>query len=192
MDSSEKILENRKILLGISGGIAAYKSAELASMLTQSGAEVTTVMSESACKLICAKTFEALTSRPVLTTLWNSPEDYHISHINTTTEADMIVVAPATANIIGKMACGICDNILSTVLAAGWQRPVLFAPAMNSRMWENPAVQKNITTLKNDFGVHTIGPCEGYLACGTGGTGRMAEPEQIFNEICKISEEIKS
>jgi phosphopantothenoylcysteine synthetase/decarboxylase len=186
MESTEEILKGKKILLGVTGGIAAYKSAELASRLTQAGSSVTVMITKCGLELIGSKTFEALTSNPVLTTLWNSPENYCISHIKTVQESDIIVVAPATANIIAKMANGIGDDILSTTLIAGWRKPLLLAPAMNNMMWENPTVQKNLDYLKTSIGVHTVGPGEGYLACGTKASGRMAEPEEIIKSVTGI------
>ncbi|AQQ70150.1 DNA/pantothenate metabolism flavoprotein [Limihaloglobus sulfuriphilus] len=186
MKPDKDILKGKKILLGVTGGIAAYKSADLASKLVQAGADVTVMITKCGLELIGSKTFEALTSNPVLTTLWNSPENYAISHIQTVRQSDAIVVAPATANIIAKMAGGIGDDILSTTLIAGWQKPILLAPAMNNMMWENPIVQKNLDYIKTTLGVKTAGPCEGYLACGTKAAGRMAQPEEILTEIRSI------
>jgi len=175
------------ILLGVSGGIAAYKAVALASTLTATGAKVRCVMTENACELIRPKSFEAVTGQQVFTNLWNGP-DYKPGHISLTQTSDIIVVAPATANIIGKVASGICDDLLSTVLCACWSKPTLFAPAMNDNMWNNPAVQKNISILK-EMGVRTTGPQKGRLACGTEGIGRMTEPDKIIKEIEKIAAE---
>jgi phosphopantothenoylcysteine decarboxylase/phosphopantothenate--cysteine ligase len=175
----------KNILLGVTGGIAAYKAVDLASTLIQAGAHVQTVMTHSACQLIGVKSFQAVTHAPVHTDLWSSSENYTMPHIRLADWADMIVIAPATANIIGKMAGGICDDLLSTLLCTCWQRPLLLAPAMNSRMWHNPRVQHNIQTL-TEMGVTLVGPNEGRLACGEEGPGRMAEPEQIIKAIKKI------
>jgi phosphopantothenoylcysteine decarboxylase/phosphopantothenate--cysteine ligase len=177
--------DSRCILLGISGGIAAYKAADLASKLTGAGYSVYTIMTQNACELIGPKTFEAVTGNPVYTSLWSAPEEFKIGHIDLASRADMVVVAPATANIIAKTACGICDDLLSTTLCACWQKPVLFAPAMNTRMWANPVVQKNVAILKKDLKVQFIGPAEGRLACGDVGPGRMAEPAEIIKAIEK-------
>jgi phosphopantothenoylcysteine synthetase/decarboxylase len=178
-------IDGLKVLLGISGGIAAYKAVDLASKLTACGAQVRTVMTENALRLVCAKSFEAVTGQAVYTSLWEA-EEFKIGHINLTDWADILVVAPATANIIGKTANGISDDLLSTVLCACWQKPLIFAPAMNDRMWNNPVVQKNVKELRR-LGVETVGPEKGRLACGTEGIGRMAEPQEIINAIAKMA-----
>jgi phosphopantothenoylcysteine decarboxylase/phosphopantothenate--cysteine ligase len=175
----------KNILLGVTGGIAAYKTVDLASKLTQAQAHVQTVMTHSACQLIGVKSFQAVTQAPVHTDLWGGGENHTIPHIRLADWADIIVIAPATANILGKMAGGICDDLLSTLLCTCWQKPLLMAPAMNGRMWHNPRVQHNIQTL-TDIGIQWIGPNEGRLACGEQGPGRMAEPEQIIEAIKKI------
>jgi phosphopantothenoylcysteine decarboxylase/phosphopantothenate--cysteine ligase len=174
-----------RILLGVSGGIAAYKAVDLASKLTAAGCKVQTIMTESACELIRPKSFEAVTGNQVFTDLWNSPTEYNIGHINLSDWADVLVVAPATANIIGKAANGICDDLLSTTLCASTKKIVLLAPAMNSNMWDNPIVKKNIDILKN-VGFEIIGPEKGRLACGTEGWGRMSSPQTILERIEKI------
>jgi len=179
-----------KILLGVSGGISAYKAVDLASKLTSAGMNVRTVMTESACKLVTPKSFEAVTGESVFTTLWNESEDFKIGHVHLVDWADIVAVVPATANIIGKIANGICDEILSTVLCVCWSKPTLLAPAMNNQMWSNPAVQRNIQTVKK-MGFKIIGPETGRLACGVEGVGRMSEPENIFKEIVKIASQIK-
>lgn len=188
------MLENLNILLGVAGGIAAYKAVDLASKLTARGAKVSAVMTEAACRLVGPKSFEAVTRSPVYTTMWNAPEDYEISHIALVDSADVVVVAPATANIIGKTANGICDDLLSTVLCACWPRiesgAALLAPAMNDKMWANPVVQKNVKTVK-ELGFQLIGPDEGRLACGTEGLGRMSEPRDIMDAIEKIASNIR-
>jgi len=185
-------LNDLNILLGVTGGIAAYKAVDLASKLTAAGAKVDCIMTKSACKLIRPKSFEAITSRSVFTSMWKKPPtacNCDITHISVAQKADIIVVAPATANIIGKAANGICDDLLSTTLCGCWNKKVLLAPAMNNNMWDNPAVQKNIETLKG-FGVQTIGPESGRLACGTEGIGRMSEPADILKKIEEIAESI--
>jgi len=178
-------LTDVNILLGVTGGIAAYKAVDLASKLTAAGAKVNCIMTENACELVRPKSFEAVTDRAVFTSMWSGPADYKISHVNLADEADIVVVAPATANIIAKTANGICDDLLSTTLCACWDKAVLIAPAMNSNMWTNPAVQKNIETIKQ-MGLQVIGPEVGRLACGTEGIGRMAEPDDILKEIENI------
>lgn len=178
-------LNDLYILLGVTGGIAAYKAVDLASKLTAAGARVDCIMTKSAGKLIRPKSFEAITSRSVFTSMWKKPPsacNAGITHISVAQQADIVVVAPATANMIGKAANGICDDLLSTTLCGCWNKPVLLAPAMNNNMWDNPAVQKNIEVLKG-MGFETIGPETGRLACGTEAIGRMAEPADIVKKI---------
>ena len=187
------MLEDLNILLGVSGGIAAYKAVDLGSKLTARGANVTTVMTESACHLIGPKSFEAVTHSAVYTTMWSTPDHCEISHIALVDSADVVVVAPATANIIGKIANGICDDLLSTVLCACWPRiesgAALLAPAMNDQMWANPAVRNNVKAVK-ELGFQLVGPVEGRLACGTEGLGRMSDPEEIIEAIERIASKI--
>jgi len=190
MPKKKSNLSGLNILLGVSGGVAAYKAVDLASRLTAGGAKVNTIMTENACRLIGPKSFEAVTNSAVYTTLWNTTQEYKISHINLADWADIVVVAPATANIIGKIANGICDDLLSTTLCACWAKPTLLAPAMNNNMWTNAAVQRNIKTVKG-MGFKLIGPEKGRLACGTEGIGRMSEPQDILEAIEKIASEIK-
>jgi len=177
---------SKVILLGVSGGIAAYKAVELASKLTAAGYAVHTIMTQNACELVGPKSFEAVTGNAVYTSLWSAPQEFHIGHISLAEAADVVVVAPATANIIAKVAGGICDDLLSTTLCACWQKPVLFAPAMNTRMWTNPIVRKNVVILKKELKVQFIGPEEGRLACGEIGAGRMAEPAEIIKVIQRL------
>ena len=189
-----EMLDNLNILLGVTGGIAAYKAVELAGKLTAASALVKTVMTESACRLVGPKSFEAVTRSAVFTTMWTGEEEYQISHIALADWADVVVVAPATANILGKIANGICDDMLSTTLCACWplveSGAVLLAPAMNTNMWANPAVQNNVKMLQ-ERGFQFIGPAEGRLACGTEGVGRMSEPQEILETIEKIASNIK-
>jgi len=189
---SEKIsnLEGVNILLGVSGGVSAYKSVDLASKLTAAGANVKTAMTENACRLVMPKSFEAVTGSAVYTNLWSASSDFQISHVNLIDWADIVVVAPATANIIGKVAGGICDDLLSTILCVCWEKPSFLVPAMNVHMWENPAVQRNVKTVE-DMGFKLIGPQQGRLACGTTGTGRMSEPADILKVIGQTALQIK-
>ena len=188
------MLTNINILLGVTGGVAAYKAVDLASKLTARGARVSAVMTEAARRLVGAKSFEAVTQSAVYTTMWNRPEEHEISHIALVDSADLVVVAPATANIIGKIAGGICDDLLSTVLCACWplieSGAALLAPAMNDKMWANPVVQNNVKTIK-ELGFQLTGPVEGRLACGTEGLGRMSEPQDIVEAIEKIASKAK-
>jgi phosphopantothenoylcysteine decarboxylase/phosphopantothenate--cysteine ligase len=168
----------REVLIGVTGGIAAYKTAGLVSQLVQAGAGVTVVMTACATKLIGPKTFEALTGRPVgLDTFGPGAHP----HIEVARRAEILCVAPATANLLAKAACGLADDLLSTVLLS-FAGPMILAPAMNAEMWRKPAVQRNVAQLAAD-GWTIIDPEEGYLSCGTVGPGRMASPEKIFAAI---------
>ena len=201
-ETKYEMLDNLNILLGVTGGVAAYKAVDLAGKMTVGGARVKTVMTEAACRLVGPKSFEAVTQSAVFTTMWSTPsskgrltaEEYQISHIALLDWADVVVVAPATANILGKIANGICDDMLSTTLCACWplveSGAVLLAPAMNNNMWANPAVQHNVKTLEKR-GFQFIGPAEGRLACGAEGIGRMSEPQDILEAIEKIASNIK-
>jgi phosphopantothenoylcysteine decarboxylase/phosphopantothenate--cysteine ligase len=191
MAKTSSKLTGTNILLGVTGGIAAYKAVDLASKLTAVGARVNCIMTENARKLIGPKSFEAVTGRAVYTSMWTGPTDFKIDHISLFEQADIVVVAPATANIIAKMANGICDDLLSTTLCVCWNKPVLVAPAMNSNMWTNPAVQKNVETIKQ-AGFRIIGPETGRLACGAEGIGRMAEPDDIIKAIEDIAAESRT
>ncbi|MBN2212504.1 MAG: phosphopantothenoylcysteine decarboxylase [Sedimentisphaerales bacterium] len=177
-------LDGFEIVLGVTGGIAAYKSAWLCSQLVQAGVGVTVAMTDNACRFVTELTFATLSGRRVYRSLWSDPAAYEANHISLTSRADLIVIAPATANIIAKAAAGICDDLLSTLPAAA-QSPILLAPAMNQRMWASPAAQRNIAQLRED-GYHIVGPAEGRLACGDVGPGRMAEPEDIFRTIGEL------
>lgn len=177
-------LVHRKIVLGVTGSIAAYKAAELASLLVHEGADVHVVTTQSALHFVGAATFRALTLNPVLTSIFDEPVDHKIAHIDLAQTAHAIVIAPATANILAKMAHGIADDLLSAVLLAA-TAPILAAPAMNPAMLAHPATQKNLATLR-ERGVIVIDPDYGALACRTEGQGRMAEPPRIMEEIRRV------
>jgi phosphopantothenoylcysteine decarboxylase/phosphopantothenate--cysteine ligase len=180
-------MKGRELLIGVSGGIAAYKTAALVSQLVQAGAGVTVVMTESATRLVGPKTFEALTRRPVHTdTFGLGPHP----HIELAQQAEVLCVAPATANLLAKGACGLADDLLSTVLLA-FAGPAILAPAMNAEMWRKPSVQRNVAQLVAD-GFTMIDPEEGYLSCGMVGPGRMASPEKIFQVIAATLEKVRS
>lgn len=182
----DKPIASREVLLCVTGGIAAYKAADLASKLVQAGAGVNVAMTDSAQRFVTSLTFQALTGRPAYTSLWQSQETYTAGHISLTELAELMVVAPATANIIAKMAHGLADDLVSSLaLSASGACHVLIAPAMNTRMWSAPATQANITVLA-DRGVSIVGPGEGRLACGTVGVGRMAEPAEIIAAAADI------
>lgn len=191
MTGKIKNFDGLNILLGVSGGISAYKAVDLASALTSAGACVKTIMTESACQLVGPKSFEAVTGNEVYTSLWSGSEEYKIGHVSLVDWADIVAVVPATADIIGKAANGICDDLLSTVLCVCWKKPTLFAPAMNNNMWENPAVQKNVGHIRK-MGFELIGPEKGRLACGKDAIGRMAEPQDISEAIFAIASKGKT
>ncbi|MBM7692323.1 phosphopantothenoylcysteine decarboxylase/phosphopantothenate--cysteine ligase [Peribacillus deserti] len=175
------MLTNKKILLCVTGGIAVYKAAALTSKLTQKGASVKVIMSESALKFVTPLTFQALSRNDVFTDTFDEKNSEKIAHIDLADWADIILIAPATANIIGKIANGIADDMISTTLLAA-EAPVWAAPAMNVHMYAHPAVQKNMNTLRS-FGYEFIEPGEGYLACGYVGKGRLEEPETIVQKL---------
>jgi len=177
-------LAGREILLGVTGGIAAYKSADLASKLVQSGARVSAVLTRSARRFIGKTTFEALTGRPVHTSMFAPKEFHQGEHIGLARRCELLVVAPATADFLARIAHGFADDLLSTLLLTVTS-PVLVAPAMNSEMWNKPAVQRNIARLRED-GLHFVEPGSGWLSCGQVGPGRMAEPVEIVASINKL------
>jgi phosphopantothenoylcysteine decarboxylase len=177
-------LANREIVVGVCGGIAAYKVADVVSKLVQAGAGVTVAMTDDAQKFIAPLTFEALSSRPVRTSTFNLVESSDPQHISLTERADLMLIAPATANTIAKIAHGICDDLV-TLLVSAAACPVVFAPAMNNRMWENPIAQENVAKLVK-LGYKFIGPEEGWLACRNVGVGRMSDPEKIITCVTAI------
>lgn len=171
----------REIVLGVSGGIAAYKAAALASLLVQRGAGVTAVLTKNARRFIGAPTFAALTGRPVPRGSFEPSSHPLGAHIELAARADLVVVAPATADLIAKAAHGIADDLLTTLLLCA-ECPVLMAPAMNAAMWEKAAVRRNVSQLVAD-GLTIVDPGTGWLSCRQSGTGRMAEPETIADAI---------
>ena len=177
-------LTGKEIVLGVTGGIAAYKSAEIVSRLRHSGANVHVIMTRNATEFIAPLTFQTLSANQVVTDTFEAPEYWNVEHVALAKLADIFVVAPATANILAKMASGIADDMLSTTLLAT-KAQILVAPAMNTGMWTAPATQNNVKVLK-ERGVRMIGPESGMLACGDEGAGRMSEPETIVGEICRI------
>ncbi len=171
-------LTGKTVVLGVTGGIAAYKACELTSRLRKAGAQVYVVMTKNACQFVAPLTFETLSNHPVVTDTFERPGTWEVEHVALAKRADLFVIAPATANILAKLAHGIADDMLSTTVLAT-RAPLLVAPAMNTGMWDNVATQENIKTLKQR-GVHMIGPAGGLLACGDSGIGRMSEPEEIY------------
>lgn len=177
-------LAGKCVVLGVTGGIAAYKACELTSRLRKAGAQVYVIMTKNACQFVAPLTFETLSNHPVATDTFARPETWEVEHVALAKRADVFVIAPATANILAKMACGLADDMLSTTVLAT-RAPVLVAPAMNTGMWDNPATQENVERLQQR-GVHFIGPEGGFLACGDTGAGRMSEPKDIFDAIEKL------
>ncbi|TCV81238.1 bifunctional phosphopantothenoylcysteine decarboxylase/phosphopantothenate--cysteine ligase CoaBC [Sulfurirhabdus autotrophica] len=174
-------LSNKRILLGITGGVAAYKAAELTRLMVKSGIEVQVVMTQAACQFITPATLQALSGKPVFTDLWDDRIDNGMAHIDFTRNIDGLLIAPASADFISKLVHGSADDLLSTICLAR-ACPIMVAPAMNKQMWENPATQRNITQLKRD-GATVFGPASGAQACGEIGMGRMLEPEILIEEI---------
>jgi phosphopantothenoylcysteine decarboxylase/phosphopantothenate--cysteine ligase len=182
MDTRIPVLDGRHVVLGVSGGIAAYKSADLTSRLVKAGALVDVVMTAAATEFVRPLTFQALTHRPVALEMFALLQETEIGHVSLGQRADLMVVAPATANTLAKLACGLADNLLVTT-ALACRAPILLAPAMESGMWANPATTANVQILR-DRGMHLIGPESGRLASGGTGSGRMSEPADIL-EACR-------
>ena len=175
--------DNNAVLLGVTGGIAVYKAADLCSKLCASGYDVHVMMTDSARHLISDKLFFTLSRNPVIFDLWDTPT-WKPGHIETSQLARLMVIAPCTANFLGKYANGIADDALTTS-AMAYEGEVLLAPAMNTRMWRNPAVQHNCETLRAR-GIHFVGPNAGRLACGDSGEGRMAEVPEILSAVREL------
>ncbi len=184
MSSEKPDLSGKHIVLGVTGGIAAYKSCEIVSMLRKRKAEVRVIMTKNATQFVQPLTFETLSNAPVVTDTFVREGTWEVEHIALAKWADLFLIAPATANIIAKMACGIADDMLSTTVLAT-KAPVLLAPAMNTGMWTADATQRNIRTLK-ERAVRLIGPDSGFLACGDSGAGRMSEPAAIVDAVTEL------
>ena len=174
-------LKGKRLLLGITGGVAAYKAAALARLLVKAGADVRVAMTEAATRFVTPVTLQALTGQTAWTDLWDARVPDNMGHIELSRDRDLIVVAPASGDFLGKLAAGLAGDLLSTLCLAR-RCPLMVAPAMNVEMWENPAMQRNLHTLRGD-GVHFAGPAAGDQACGEVGMGRMLEPEEIVEEI---------
>lgn len=177
------MLSNKTVVLGVTGGIAAYKSAALASRLVKSGANVHVIMTEHACNFVHPLTFETLTGNKCITDTFDRNHPHHVEHVALAKQADLFMIAPATANVIAKCAHGIADDMLTTTFLAS-RCPKIVAPAMNTAMFENPITQDNLKTLEN-YGIQVVMPASGYLACGDTGAGKMPEPENLFSYIEK-------
>ena len=181
MSSKQK---NTCVVLGVTGGIAAYKACELLRLLQKQGIDVYVVMTKHACQFVAPLTFETLSGHPVAVDTFERPATWEVEHIALAKRADLFLIAPATANIIGKMACGIADDMLSTTVMAT-KAPVMIAPAMNTGMWESTAVQQNIRTLV-DRGVHVVTPATGHLACGDSGAGKLEDVSVIAQRALEV------
>ncbi len=174
----------KKILFGVTGGIAAYKALEVVSLLKKSGAEVKVIMTKSACEFVSPLSFQTISQNMVAIDMFEEPKAWEVRHISLASWADAMVIAPATANVCGKLANGIADDMLTTTFMA-CKAPKIIAPAMNTAMYENPIVQKNISFLKG-LGMEFAEPESGPLACGDVGKGRLATPEDIYEKICEV------
>lgn len=174
-------LKDKTILLGVCGGIAAYKACELVRLLIEAGVDVHVMMSHGGQQFVTPMTFQALSGHPCHSDLFNLTQEHQISHIALAGRADSVVIAPATADVMAKMAHGLADDIVTTVLLAT-KAPVLVCPSMNVNMWEHPATQTNVSKLK-DLGYHLLDPDSGYLACGWEGKGRLPDPERIVETL---------
>jgi len=175
-------LDHKQIVLGLSGGIACYKSAELLRRMQDEGAAINVVMTQSATRFITPVTFQALSGNPVYTDAWDNRVPNNMAHINLSRQADAVVIAPASANLLARLATGMADDLLTTLCLARGQCPLLVAPAMNREMWEHSATQRNIQQLRSD-GVLVLGPGTGDQACGETGDGRMLEPHELLAEV---------
>lgn len=175
------MLKDKNIVLGITGGIAVYKAVEVVSRLRKAGANVHVIMSRASTEFVTPLTFREISGNPVTVSMWDKITQWNVEHIALATLADMLLVVPATANIISKAACGMADDMLTTTLLAT-KAPVFFSPAMNTNMYENSIVQENLAKLKNR-GYHIIDPACGHLACGTDGMGRLPEPEAVVQAV---------
>ena len=178
-------LAGKRIVLGVTGGIAAYKAAELCRLFVKAGATVRVVMTEAATRFIAPLTLQTLSGAPVALDLFDAAQEAEIGHIRLADEADLLVVAPATADFIARMAAGMADDLLAAVVLAT-RAPVLLAPAMNVNMWTNPVTQANLTGLLRNGRVATVGPDRGELACGWIGAGRLIEPADIVAEAARL------
>jgi phosphopantothenoylcysteine decarboxylase/phosphopantothenate--cysteine ligase len=175
------MLKGKNIVMGVSGGIASYKAVDVVSRLKKAGATVSVIMTESAAKFVMPLTFREISGNPVVVTMWDEPKQWNVEHIALASRADLFLIAPATANIIGKIAGGIADDMLSTTVMAT-RAPVMLAPAMNTNMYLNPIVQENIEKLRG-LGYQIIEPGYGMLACGVEGPGRLPEPADIVRQV---------
>ena len=174
-------MDGKRILLIVGGGIAAYKACELVRLISKAGMSVRCVLTDGGAHFVTPMTLAALSEQPVHTSLWDLKDEVEMGHIQLSREADLVVVAPATADLLAKMAAGIADDLATTLLLAT-DKPVLACPAMNVRMWEHAATRRNVARLRED-GIAILEPDEGEMACGEYGPGRLPEPEAILRAI---------
>ena len=187
LPSAQSPLEGREIIVAVCGGIAAYKVADVVSKLVQLGAGVNVVMTREAQKFITPLTFEALSGRKVRTDTFELVETSDPQHIGLTERSDLMLVAPATNNVIAKVAHGLCDDLVSLMICAA-ACPVVFAPAMNNRMWDHPVARENVAKLAG-LGYRFIGPETGWLACRNVGAGRLSDPQKVVDEVTRMLSE---
>ena len=176
------MLKGKEIILGVTGSIAAYKSADLVGRLREKGAKVTVVMTESATRFITPLSLETISQNKVYTSLFPERREWDPAHISLSRKADLILIAPATANIIGKLTSGLADDLLTTTVMAA-RVPVIIAPAMNANMYDNPILQENLSKLREDLGYRVVEPEYGLLACGEKGKGRLANTDTILKVV---------
>lgn len=177
----------RRVLVALTGGIACYKTATVVSTLAQAGADIRVLMTEAATKFVGPLTFQSLSGKPVIDSIWQAEDRPDAQHVGLAQWAELLIIAPATANIIAKLAAGLCDDVVSLAACAlPRTTPVLIAPAMNAQMWENPITQRNMHTVTETLGYHTTGPESGWQACRSKGVGRMSEPQAIIEAAAAI------
>jgi phosphopantothenoylcysteine decarboxylase/phosphopantothenate--cysteine ligase len=180
----------RKVLVGLGGGIACYKVCTVVSRLVQGGASVRVLMTESATRFVTPLTFQSLSGQPVVTSMWESSDHHDSQHIGLARWCDLMIIAPATADLIARLATGLCDNIVTLIATAlpreGRPTPLLLAPAMNEQMWQNPITQRNVQTLRDLLGCRFVGPEHGWQACRTQGAGRMSEADAIVAAAAEL------
>jgi phosphopantothenoylcysteine decarboxylase len=196
LSAGDPVFTGRKVLIGVTGGIACYKTAILVSRLVQAGAQVRVMMTEAATRFVGPLTFQSLSGHSVITSIWQADDHPDSQHVGLARWCDLLIIAPASADMLAKIAAGICDDVVSLTACAlpkGGQgsgkksgTPALLAPAMNADMWESPVTQRNVATVREVLGFAMVGPEEGWQACRTRGMGRMSEPEAIMEAARKI------
>lgn len=186
-DDAAGLWSDRQILVALTGGIACYKTATLVSRLVQHGADVRVLMTDAAARFVGPLTFQSLSGKPVVTSIWDAHDHHDSPHIGLARWGELLIIAPASADIIAKLTAGLCDDVVSLVAAAlPRDTPVLLAPAMNADMWANPIVQRNLAMVRDTLGYVTVGPDAGWQACRTQGAGRMSEPDAIVDAAAKL------